>query len=273
MQEKKRKFAILINSSSFFILAYLFLYVSGQLVTIISGSLFEFDFSWFYYKAQFYISRSDWSHDSVKLIYGAVPVYYLILGIVSLIIYNKSKVYEGILKQFFLWLYLISFTLFLSSLLVGGFVNKGFGHVLRWSYLMDTGRMLHVFLALTGLVFLGYLSGRQILIAANSYFESIKDEEKYVFYLYQILYPFIIGFIIIALIRIPHTGDNSFYDLIILGGFLLAALFIRLKFRFVNDLYFEEEDKKERFSRKLLFLAIIALLVYRIVLDPGISPV
>ncbi|MDZ7740809.1 MAG: hypothetical protein U5Q03_03415 [Bacteroidota bacterium] len=272
MDHRSKNFNILINSTAFFILAYLFLFVSGHLITIISGSLFDFEYAWYFYRVKFFITRNEWSHDSVKLIFGAVPVYYLIIGCISLIIYSKGKIYEGILKQFFLWLYLIAFSLFFSSLLIGGFTNKGFGHVLRWSYMMDTGRMLYVFTGLTGLISLGYFSARQVLIASNSYYSSMPDKQKFGFYLHMILYPFIAGFLIISLIKIPFVGDNAYYETIILGGFFIVALFMRMRLKFVTELYFEEDDKKKRFNRKLLFTALIILFIYRILLDPGLSP-
>ncbi len=271
MDQGSKRFHILVNSTAFFILAYLFLFISGQLVTIVSGSIFDFDYAWYFYRVKFFITSKDWNHDSVKLIFGALPVYYLIVGSISLIIYSKGRIYEGILKQFFLWLYLIAFSLFFGSLLIGGFANKGFGHVLRWSYMMDTGRMLYVFSGLAGLISLGFFSGRQILIASNSYYVSMLDKQKFGFYLHMILYPFIAGFFIISLVKLPYVDDNSYYETLCLSGFVIVVIFLRIRLKSVTDLYFEEDEKKKHFNRKLLILAATVLILYRVLLDPAVS--
>jgi hypothetical protein len=270
MLNRKTNTGILINSTAFFLLAYLFLYIFGQIITIITGILFEYSSLWYYYKVQYFVAKDEWNYDSVKVIFSAVPIFNLIIGLISLVLYSKVRVYEGILKQFFLWVYLLSFTMLFGSVLIGGFFNLGFGHVLNWSYVMDTGRMLYVLIAIVGLISIGYFSGRQVLIVSNTYLKSIGDKEKFSFFLHQILYPFLIGFAILTILKIQHISYNSYFDVIQLALFLIVALFIRLKMIFVNDLYFEEEKKKTTYSRNLLIIVILLLLIYRIGLSFGI---
>jgi hypothetical protein len=266
----KQKLTVLINSTAFFLIAYLVVYVLGQLIQLVSGLVFEYDLIWYYYKVQFNVNRGDWNFDSVKTIFSSHPLFLLLMGLIFAAIYNKVKTFEGILKQFFLWAYLISLSSFFIAVFIGGFFNLGFGHVLNWSFVQDTGRMLYAIIAITGLLSIGILSTRAVLISSNSYFDQMPQQFRFQFYKYQILLPYLIGMIIITLIRLPNIAYNSYYDLLTLTCMVTVVFFIRFRLNSINDLYFEVEGKKQTYSKKLLIALGILLVLYRVGLAFGI---
>lgn len=267
----RKNYIIILNSLVFFLLAYFFLYVSGQLLKILAGILFDYDILWFYNRVLFVVRDSEWSHDSVKLIYGVKPIFQLISGLVFLIIYMKVRSYNGLLKMFFLWGYLIAFNLFFVSVLLGGFFNFDFGHVLNWSYVKDTGRMIYVFISFSGFLVVGLSNARSILISSNTYFNEMTESARSRFYNNQIFIPFLMGVLIIFLIQLPFRYEQNLFDLVSISGLLIILGLNRLKIRSVPELYFDEEKRIPQINRYYPLILLVIVLLYRIGLGFGVQ--
>ena len=234
---------------------------------MVTAAIFDFDTRLFYYKIDFFVDRSMWGFESVKTIFSVGPIISFIIGVVFLLIYLNVKDSRGKLKMFFMWGYLNAFNLFLSAIILGSFNNTGFGNVLNWSYIMDTVRMLHVFVGGAALVACGFFSTHSVLISANTYFENLNLRTKRFYAFAHVLAGAILGIFIITLTKIPNNSFNNYFDLIGLGLIILIILPIILRCNSFPDTRFEfdEDESPNRISIdwKYVVIAVVILLLYR----------
>ncbi len=224
MKEKNKYFVIFFNGLTILLLAFFIIFIIQQIAIIIAGSLFNFTVSVFHDHTSFIVDKYDWSHDAVKLIYSAAPVISLIFGFIFLVIYQKFRTETGLLRHFFFWGYFYSFCYFFGSILIGGFTNVGFGHVLNWSYIPDTGRMLHTIVGLAGLLFIGLINGRSTLLLANTYFNNLDGTKRARFVLYQLILPFIAASVVLYLYSIPLSSDFQTYNYFVFLCMILPVM-------------------------------------------------
>ena len=275
MMEKKNKYIIqdkdfsriAINSASFFVISYIVVYLLSQLSTMVTASIFDFSTRLIYYKIDFFVDRPAWGFKSVKTIFSIGPIFSFIIGIIFLLIYLNVKDSRGKLKMFFMWGYINAFNLFLSSIILGSFNNTGFGNVLNWSYIMDTARMMHVFVGGAALIACGFFSTRLVIISANTYFENLNLRTKRFYAFSHVLAGAILGILIIFITKIPHNSYNNYFDLIGLGLMILIILPIILRCNSFPDISFEfdecEKPNKISIDKKYVIIAIVVLLLYR----------
>lgn len=269
--ENKTYLKIFLNSTAFFLLAYLLIYLFSQLLTLIAALAFNFDVVWKYYGLIINVGENQWTAEAVKTIFSAAPVFQLIFGFACAAVYFRFRELTGMIKQFFFWGFMLSFHLFFVNILIGGLVNKGFGYVLQWSYLADTGRLFHVLFGLFGLVLTGYLGAKSLVISVNSYFNEVRGLRKLHVFLFQFLFPFIAGLILIYLIRIPYNHYNDYLDLISIAAFLFVCIFVFIRLTHLEDLMFDEEEKKPYIFRQVFLVLGIVLILYRLGLGIGVN--
>lgn len=258
---------ISINSASFFVLSYIIIYIISQLMTMLAAAIYDFNTNLLYYKIEYFVDRSYWGFESVKTIFSIGPIVNLILGVILLLIYLQVKESLGKLKFLFMWAYLNAFNLFLSAIILGSFNNTGFGNVLNWSYVMDTGRLLHVIIAGTFLIACGLFSTRPVLISANTYFKILNLKSKKIYAYGQVFGGAIIGIIAITIARIPYNADNNYFNL--LGLFLIMIIILPILFRYNSFPDVEYEFEEGNFPNKILIdwkyiiISIVVLAIYR----------
>ncbi|MFH1119170.1 MAG: hypothetical protein V1775_05060 [Bacteroidota bacterium] len=252
--------SITINSTALFLLSYLFVFFIHQAFTILSALVFSIPVEIDYTKISFLIYRYAWTFDSVKIIYSTGPVICMILSIFMLVVAIRFKEYDGLLKMFFLWGFVHSINLFLGSTLAGALLGEGFGHVLIWMFMPDTGKMIITLLGLFSLAAIGFAITRLFLLSANTYYNKQDSADRPVFLIYQVLLPFIFGSVLIAVFRFPLNYYESLRlitpIIIILPAFLNSAGF--------PVFFFDENPRKIKISSSLIAAAIIILVLYRI---------
>ena len=253
---------ISINSTAYYLLSYLFVFVIHQLATLGAAALFEFQVQFDYSHIVFMVSDYEWGFDSVKIIYSAGPLATFITAIFMAVIAYRYKEYTGTLKLFFMWGLIHCVSLFLGSAYAGALLGQGFGHVLIWMFMADTGKLIITLLALFLLATTGLAMSRMFLLSANSYYNMLKIENKITFILSQVVIPFIAGSIIIIAFRLPVSP----YELLrILTPFIVVLTIILGSFGF-SVLYFDEDPKEIRINGKLLIATGVIYLVYRVAL-------
>lgn len=115
---------ISINSTAYYLLAYLIIFIINQAATLGAASIFDFQAQIDYSQIFFVVSNYDWSFDSVKIIYSAGPIAILITGIFMGVIAYKYKEYAGTLKLFFMWGLVHCVSLFLGSAYAGALLRR-----------------------------------------------------------------------------------------------------------------------------------------------------
>lgn len=253
---------ISINSTAYYLLSYLFVFIVHQIATLVAAAIFQFQAQVDYSHIVFIVSNYDWNFDSVKIIYSAGPLATVITSIFMAVIAYRFKEYTGTLKLFFMWGLVHCVSLFLGSAYAGALLGEGFGHVLIWMFMDDTGKLIITLLALFLLATTGIAMSRIFLLSANSYFNLLKSENKFSFILSQVVIPFIAGTIIIIALRYPISP----YELLRILTPIIIVLTIILGSFGVSVLYFDEDPKSIKINRKLLLATGIIYLVYRVAL-------
>ncbi len=266
-QARKNFYSIAANSTSLFLLSYLFVYLFSLLVTSISATFFEYSSIIYYYDIYFNIRGDQWHHDAVKVIYSSGPIACLFVGTILLIIFSYIREDKGLYKMFFFWGFLHSYTMFFGGVLVGTMFGSGFGHAINWSYILDTGKMVYSIIAIAIFILIGVLSSKSFLISANSYYNNLTGNARGMFVAAQIVIPFLLGNILMFLFRMPRL---KMYFIFVGITMILVILPTWISTRFYPNMYFHEDPVRVRPSWKLIALAAIVYAILRVLLEIGI---
>jgi hypothetical protein len=266
--EVRKRFAMIcFNSTALYLLSYLAFFLLSQVITVIAASFFKYPVIVHYYEIYFNISPDAWYHDSVKTIFASGPLVNFAVGITFLIIYTNLREKTGVFKLFFLWGFLHAVTMLFGAMLVGTLFEAGLGYVISWMYIMDTGKVLYSIISIFLLFLAGLLATKQFLISGNTYYNEMNKSNRTSFIFSQVILPYIIGNIILILLRQPRF---IFYDSFIGFTMLICILPVLFTYRSFNELYFEEEEKKPQISWLTLLILSGVMLFFRGVLGFGL---
>ncbi|MHC1774273.1 MAG: hypothetical protein AB9834_02550 [Lentimicrobium sp.] len=257
------KIAITANSTALYLLSYLFVFIFHQAFTVVAALIFNYQLKINYTEISFLVYKYSWTFDSVKIIYSAGPVFCLLLSIFMIVVAIKFREYDGLFKVFFQWGFVHSINLVLGTAVAGALLGEGFGHVLIWMYIPDTGKLIVTLGGLFGLAALGFTMTKLFLLSANSYYNKLETADRPAFLISQLFLPYIIGTIIIIAIRLPLTNYEFLRILtpviLILPSFLNSSIY--------PVFFFDENPKTIKLSSSLVAAAIIVLVVYRVGLN------
>jgi len=265
---RKELLIISLNSTGMFLMSFLVIFFLSQLAAAISATFFGFSTTLSYDENYYLVERDEWYSDPVKLIFSANPVMALFLGLVALIIFSRIRNHPEFIKLFFFWAYMHGILLFFGGLLIGTLFSMGFGHVVIWSYIMDTGKLIYSIVALVVMVVAGLLSTRSVLITANTYYRQLDRSNRRRFVMGQVLLPYLAGNLVLFIFWLPRM--SLYYQLIELS-FLVILIAILSKYSAHNDLYFEDEEKKVTLYWAPLLITLGLLILIRLVLGIGIT--
>jgi hypothetical protein len=262
--DQLEKLIIGFNSTAYFLLAYITFQLINQLLTAFIAKQFGFNVLLTYHGIWYNVARTDWTADSVKTLFSIQPVTGLTLGLVSLYVYWRVKHFEGLLKLFFLWSFVFGFNAFFGGIFIGSLFSKGFGHVLIWSYMMDTAKLVASLASLTFMLLIGSFTQNLFLYSANTYFNELNKHNVRPFINAQFLYPLIIGNLLLFIIKLPGI---EVYE-----GFMLLTPFIVMLPLFVSpnlpcELYFDNSHAGYRIRLRLLIVMLTLIVLYRIIFD------
>jgi hypothetical protein len=265
---KRRQFALIsFNSTVLFILAYLFLFLISQAITVIAASFFNYPTTVYYYEIYFNIDPESWYHDSVKTIFSAGPLVNFVVGITFLIIYSNIREAAGPFKLFFLWGFLHAVNMLFGALLVGTLFETGVGHVISWMYIMDTGKVLYSIISIFFLVIAGIISTKQFLISGNTYYNEINKNNRTSFITAQVFMPYLFGNVFLVMLRQPRF---IFYDTFIGIAMIICIIPVLISYRSYNELFFEEEEKKPGLTWFGMAILAVVILFFRGALEIGL---
>lgn len=255
---------IVVNSTSAFVLAYLFIFYINQFSIVVTSGMFDYSVSFNYNQIFFHIEPFEWTHDAVKLMYSAGPILIFILAFISMVAFFAFNEEEARIKIFFLWFALIAFNYSFGGLMIGNLFKKGVGHVFNWMYFTDTQKMIVALVGFFGLLSTGLLMAKPIAHTANSYFKNLSADNFPFFFTAQIAVPFILGNAIIIGYFIPNVLFQERF------GWISLAVILALAFGRANKyetIYFEDEEREIRLSYFLVILAFVSVIGLRLLLS------
>jgi len=258
---------IVVNSTAYFILSYVVIYFLQQLATALTALHFDISSVIHFNVIDFLVRGDDWTFDSVKIVFSVAVVFSLITALVCLIVYLRTIEFDGLLRLFFLWGFLHSINNVIGGILIGAFIGEGPGYVLAYIYMTDTSKL---FLALFGIFFLlgiGSAMVRPMLLTANSYYNNQRPDVRFAFIRSQFLLPFVIGYSILVLVKLPM---QTFEALLITPFFLLLLPLIFLS-RSFPEFFFDENPKRTVIDWKLFVVSATLFLLVVIELRIGLK--
>ncbi|HPT13276.1 MAG TPA: hypothetical protein PK796_00705 [Bacteroidales bacterium] len=258
---------ITINSTAYYLISYFIIAFLFQLTeSLIGNFLFDIPSVFDRNSADYIIKPESWSFDSVKIIFSSGVLLSVLFGVLCLIVYLKALELDGLLRMFFLWGFVHSMNFFLGSVMLGAVIFEGFGYVLAWMYLQDTAKMIILFISLFMMLATGSLMTKPFLYSANTYYNSLSSEKRPEFRKYQFFLPYILGTIILVLLRFPL----SLYELLLLLTPILIILPLWWGISKFPPYFFEEQDKSINIHWRPIITALLMILLYRVVMGFGI---
>jgi hypothetical protein len=263
----KTSWVLFFNSLGLFLLAYLFIFVLNLLVTGIAAVANQIPVVLFYYGPDFLIRGRDWTIDAINIVFSSGPMFMLIFSAVLVILYFSVISETGILRLFLMWAMFHAITRTFGELLVGAILSKGFGFVIIYMFIMDTGKLILTIFSFLMLFTIGIFLSKSSLFSGNIYFNMIGSSQCFKFVNRQMIWPFLAGNLLIFLFKLP---EMNIFEISVNAsmGLLLIPVIIRSKS--VEDLYFDEDPRNIRFNFRVFTLALISIILFRIVFEFGI---
>jgi hypothetical protein len=259
-------FTHVINSLASFLVAYLLVYLVYQLVVLITASFYDIDAILYYYELVFNAHSELWDPLNIIIITISGPINSLFLGFLFFnYFYKKAKSYPR-LQLFFLWVGLLAFAHFFAAFISGIITNKGFGYVPLWLFWNAFTKFFFAFIALLSLILIGYFSASKFQTTSNNIYR-IQKQNRAIFYLHQVILPYLIGFLIIYLVKMPN---NFSYDTLILSfsAFIFGAVFFNIEAK--APPFSVSKNKPANINWVLILLAIMSLYSFRVYLAEGL---
>jgi len=268
-------FVITLNSLTYFVLSYLVIYVISQIITTWIATSFDYKTIVYYYKIYYNIESSDWTADSVKILFSIMPLTGLIFGTIFIIIYATFRDEIGKLKLFFLWGFVHGMVMFFGALLMGTLLNKDFGWVIAYMYYRDTGKMVFSIISIFALISIGGVISRSFLISGNSYFNQIDKSNKKYFLYSQVVFPAIIGTVLLVFLKIPNsyyyvTTDEVVFEILKLSTLIILIIPLITTFSSYHDTLFDEEPRRVNLKWKLMIITYLLIVAFRFAFMEGV---
>lgn len=263
----REKMVISANSTAYCLLSYLFLFLIFQVATTTASGVFKIPLTLYYNHVGFNCKSDIWTPDSVKVVFSSGNAILLVFAIAFLSIYVKALEFKGMIRMFFLWGFIHATSMVIGSAVVGAFIFEGFGYVLSYIYISESVKMTILIFGIFALIVIGLSMVKSFMFSSNIYYNYISASRIPSFRLYQFVIPYIFSTLFILAYRFPMTN----YEMIILAMpvLMFSPLFWRIK-RFPK-FYFVRTKKYFVFNKRVIYITLIALIIYRIVLGIGIN--
>lgn len=265
-QHQKNYFYYTVNSTALFIIAYLAVYMMYQLMVLTVASKWKLDSVLFYYDLAFNDYSPLWTKQNIILVTLSGPAICLILGFLFFRFFSARPKVKGFVKLFFLWVALNGFNLFFGAWATGISFDQGFGYVPAWLYLNVFWQIFIalIFLFILGLI--GYYSVPKFLDTSKSAYR-VRPENKTKFLFFQVIVPYLIGSLIIILVKIPNNLPYDTGNLITLTFAIAPMIFNKYARPTVT---FEKEKKSTQIRWLYMVIFVVLILAYRIGLNNGL---
>ena len=258
---------IVFNSLMLFLIGYLVIYVLNLFITGYAALLFNIPVLVYYYDLDYLIRGIDWTPDSVAGVFSSGPIAMFVLSLFLLILYKAVETETGMLRLLLLWMIFHALTRFFGEILVGALLNKGFGFVILYMFVMDTGKVILTILGCVAMFSAGLIMTRMSLYSANIYFNDLLRSYRNKFIFSQFILPFFLGNIVIFLIKMPKI---NYFDVALNASMVLFLIPVFVRSISMEDFYFDEDPRKIKLNLVLPVTTVGLLLLFRVILGLGI---
>ena len=200
-----------INSTACFSLAYVLLTYLLWLITGVTGMLYKFDSFVYYYGIKFILNDHAWDKVKVAMVYTSGPTFILMLAFLSLLLFSRMKQIRTMLNVFFLWIFIIGISIFLSQFIIAAFGLYNYnsiyyqGLAVSFAWLRTPVSVIYALNVIVVLliVYLGVNCARPFLVFSFS-FSKVNNLERRRKYFFEIaLVPYIMGSLVTIIAIFP----------------------------------------------------------------------
>jgi hypothetical protein len=263
-----RNMTITVNSVIIFLATYILSYLFYWLTCMLVASGYGLDSILYYFDLKFNDHSPLWNRFNILVVTGIPPFLSLVAGVFLYRVLFKSSRFVGLQKLVILWSSFHLINHFFGALPSGIVTDEGFGYVAAWLYMNTAFKFLFSLVFLFFLGMIGFYSGKQILETSDS-LHRIKGSNRLPFMLYQMAIPWLLGTIILLLVRIPHNFDYPYETLMLFSmGFLVIPPFFNEKVK--PELNLLRIKKKRNINVGYLSMMLVLLAFLRIMLGIGL---
>lgn len=263
-----------INSTTLFILAFLFVYYINDFVTIYTAQFFDIPTVLYSYRIfwPLYTYSSLYTRTALVAIFGMGPFFCFLLAVLFLQVPRWLKKYNLNLRLFALWLSFHAFNTVFGGYIAGVITRTGFMYAVEWLFLtavFDKTEIVLLVLSVIGMFVLGFFATSYFLSAVNA---RILREPKYrIFYLVgNIAVPWILGNLSLFFFNLPNNPTELLliYATSIL---IIIPVFSNYNSPRIQMMKFERIGGDFKIAWIYLVVTIAAFIYIRMMIYDGIS--
>jgi hypothetical protein len=271
---RKKFIIVFLQSTAFYLLAFLVVYVLYQVVTILVASVFHIPVAWYYYQLKFplYTYSKLYTRPALVLIFGAGPLISLMFAFISLKSFFGKRAASNHFQLFSLWGIVCGINMFFGAYIIGFLTRTEFIYTSEWllmSNVFDIEEMVFTLVSIGMLLIIGRLLTPLFLVSSGSV--TLLTPEYRLFFIYsQVILPWIAGIGIFFLIVTPHYYIPFLLKTLTPGLIVIPSLFMYNTAR--NENIHTSGLIRRNYFRWSIVIAVIALLFfYRLVLNYGLK--
>lgn len=226
----------ILNSAFCFASVYLALHYLHWVIVALSGTAFDLNAFLYYHGVKFLMNGHPWDRQIVVLTYIGAPIVLLVIGLLAVAIYSRTKHFASIANVFLLWTYVVGVGFFLSQAALSSVgvnaVESAF--YIDWAVVFAWLNVpaVAVYALNIPFVFLIFYFGANtsmpFMRLAYSSTKINKVERRQKYFAETVLLPFIIGALMVLAVGFP-LGVTAFRENFIIHGaylFVIAAMLV-----------------------------------------------
>lgn len=263
-----------LQSATYFILAFLLVYIIYQLVTIGVSRIFNVPTIWYYYRVKFPLFTGSplYTRAALISIFASGPLASLILSFVFLKQYFSKKTRSQNLKMFYLWGFICGANLFFGSYIVGFITRTEFIYVTEWifmSTMFDVEEIIFAIISISISLLIGRLVTPLFLLATGSP-RLIEPNYRLHYIVTHIFIPWAIGVTVFFVITMPTHYFPLFLKTVTPIFLLIPSVFTYNSTR-NESIHVTGVVRKSYFKWSVIIAVIAILFFYRIILNFGLQ--
>jgi hypothetical protein len=273
--ELRRKFGFgFMHSTAYFILAFMFIYIVYQVVTILVASSYQIPVIWYYYRLKFplYTYSPLYTRAALVFIFSSGPIMSLMLAFVFLKMFFTTHPFFKRFQLFYLWGFICGSNMFFGAYIAGFFTRTEFIYTSEWlfmSRMFDVEEIFFTVISFVVMLVIGRILTPLFLVSSGSV-TLISPENRQVFIITQVVLPWLAGILILFLITLPTFYVPLIIKTITPGLALLPSLYLFDLLQYDN-IHKSGDIRHNYFKWSIVIFVAALLFFYRIILSFGLA--
>ncbi|SFB84285.1 hypothetical protein SAMN05421780_101725 [Flexibacter flexilis DSM 6793] len=205
----QKLFSVFINYTAFFITSFAIAYFIYHASTVLIALTFHIPTTWSGEGIKFKVSELEWLKQVVVSVRLIPPLILAASSFIFYRIYRFNKRKAGMIKAFWLWMYLNSANFALGNTVADIATNTGVWEGLQAQRIAPIVQVFIAIVCIISMLIIGYKAGRPFLLSANSR-ELIKKDNKFRFVFFAVILPWLLGSVLFFLVEFIAAGRANF---------------------------------------------------------------